>query len=240
MQKETLKSIIEKYYLNGLTENTKIVVKNKEIVINFTPTEDRSLVGVVSMVNTDLDDAEIGVYNTTQLLKLLKIMDHTVKITFNKEYEIFNKIILEDNKYDLEFYLADINMISKVPKIKEPKYDLNIGIDKEFVKKFTDAKKALGEIRQFLIKTEPSKNQILFTISDGSSYSNKIKFNIPTMPEFPLPSLELPFSANIFNEILIANRDSDSSSLEISKEGLLKIQFEEKTIKSSYFLVRLE
>jgi len=245
MQKETLKSAIEKYYLNGLTENTKIVVKDKSVVINFTPTEDRSLIGKITISDTDLTDAEIGVYNTTQLLKLLKIMDHTIKVTFNEEYEVFNKIILQDNKYDLEFYLADINMIGKVSKVKEPSvYDLNISLDSEITKKYTDAKKALGETKQFTIEVDSViGNQVVITLGDKSSYANKVKFNIPLTPkdEQPLNDLHaIPFSANLFHEVLAANKEAEIGQLSLSREGLLKLYFKEKNIESIYYLVRLE
>ncbi len=241
MQKEILKSAIEKYYLNGLTENTKIVVKDKNVVINFTPTEDKSLIGQILVSNTDLDNAEIGVYNTTQLLKLLKIMDHTIKITFNEEYQIFNKIILQDHKYDLEFYLADINMIGKVSKVKEPVYDFNLNLDSEIIKKYTDAKKALGDIKPFTIEVDSLINKIIFTLGEISSYSNKIKFDVSVIPEANIKDINpIPFSANIFYEILLANKEAEVGTLYFSKEGLIKLFFKEGNIESTYYLVRLE
>lgn len=241
MQKEVLKSAIEKYYLNGLTENTKIVVKDKNVVINFTPTEDRSLIGQITITNTDLEDAEIGVYNTTQLLKLLKIMDHTIKITFNEEYQVFNKIILQDYKYDLEFYLADVNMIGKVSKVKEPVYDFNLALDSEIIKKYTDAKKALGDIKPFTIEVDSLINKIIFTLGETSSYSNKIKFDVPIMPEFNIKDIKaVPFSANMFHEVLTANKEAELGTLSFSKEGLIKLSFKEGNIESTYYLVRLE
>lgn len=236
MQKEILKSTIEKYYLNGLTEVTKFIVKNKSIFINFTPTEDKSLVGRIIVNNTDLADTEIGIYNTSQLLKLIKILDHTIEVTFNQEYGIFDKMLLRDNKYDLEFYLADLSITGKIPKIKEPNsYESSIKLDEEFIKKFINAKKSLGDIKRFTVETKD--NKMIIVIGDDSNYSNKIKFSTPVNSS-DLPAL--PFSANIFHEILEANREANNGTLEICKDGLIKLFFNEGDIESTYFLVRLE
>lgn len=237
MQKETLKSAIEKSYLGGLTEIIKVVVKNKTAVINFTPTEDKSVVGKITINNTDLADAEIGIFNTTQLLKLIKILDHTITLTFNKEHGVFNKIILQDNKYDLEYYLADMGMIPKTPKVKEPEiWDLEYKLDTEFIKKYTDAKKALGDIKQFTI--ESKENQLTLVVGEKTNFSNKVKFNIPLDKPLNLPPI--PFSALNFNEILLTNDEAKEGKLSLSKEGLMKLEFKEKDIESVYWMVRLE
>jgi len=44
-------------------------------------------------------------------------------------------------------------MIEKVPKIKEPMYEINFSINSEFIKKFIKAKKALGDIQRFTIES---------------------------------------------------------------------------------------
>lgn len=240
MLKNTLESTIEKYYLNGLCEAVKIVIKNKEIVISFSPAEDKSLIGKVTCKNFDVADCTIGVYNTTQLLKLIKILDHNILVTINQERTIADKLLISDNKYDLEYYLAELNLIKPIPKVKEPGYNVEIDLTMDnFITKFINAKKALGDIKQFRFEANQlGHNQATFELGDGTSYSNKIRFNTPTQSTDNINPM--PFSANLFHEILIANKECDKGKFQISKEGLIKMIFNEGDLESEYFLIRLE
>lgn len=240
MQKSHIKSIIEKYYLNGLTEKARFIIKDNSIGINFIPEVDKALIGIVE-APLEIEDAELGVYNTTQLLKLIKLLDNNIQVSLNKVKNIYNKIIIQDNKYDLEYYLADLNTIGKVPKVKEPnKYDISLSLDEEFIDKFIDAKKALPEAEQARISIDVLEpNKLIIELGINSSYANKIKFSTLITSEIDnLPPI--PFSINSLYEILVANYEANTGTLSLSKEGLLKLHFVEGEIKSTYYLVRLE
>jgi ribosome maturation factor RimP len=47
----------------------------------------------------------------------------------------------------------------------------------------------------------------------------------------------LSFNANIFKEVLSANKECESASLEISSEGLARITFNVDDYKSTYYMV---
>jgi hypothetical protein len=49
---------------------------------------------------------------------------------------------------------------------------------------------------------------------------------------------KLPFSANIIREIVLANKLSTSSKVYVNEEGLMKMEFVENEITSTYFIVR--
>lgn len=237
MRKSTLESIIEKYYLNGLVEAVKLVIKDKSVVISFSPAGDKSLIGKITCANFDVDDASIGIYNTSQLIKLVKLLDHDIEFKINQSKTIADKLLLSDNQYDLEYCLAELNLIKSSPKVKEPAYDIEIDMSTDgFIKKFTDAKKALGDINQFTVTVE---NKLMtFIVGEGRSYTNKVKFSVPISVDIKLPSI--PFSANMFNEVLLANKKSNSGTLKLSKEGLIKTTFQDGDLASEYFLIRLE
>jgi len=252
MNKQTLTSVVDKYHLNGAVESVKWDIKDKNITVDFI-TPMKNLVGKVTSPNFDLDDAQIGIYNTSQFYKLVKIMDSTVILGLSKSpYGTPLELTLQDNQYDLNYYLSDLMLIETVPTINEPSsYDVNVNIDSEFINKFANAKKALGDVKQFTIKTETKDNdtELLITIGDGNGYANKIKFKtscesvILTDSElgvsFASNLNEIPFPADIMMEVLKANEEANSGVINISSEGLMKVSFKEDSIESIYYLVRL-
>ena len=241
MQKQVITSVIDKYYLNGIVESVKWDIKDKNITINFI-TPMKNLVGKVTSPNFDLEDSEVGIYNTSQFYKLVKIMDNTVVLSLNKSDKGTPlELTLADNQYDLNYYLSDLNLIETIPTINEPdSYDAEAKIDADFISKFINAKKALGDVKQFTIKDELNSEGIkdlIIVIGDGNGYANKIKFKTTCESMFGLN--ELPFPADVMMELLKANEEADSGVIQISQEGLMKISFKEGNTESTYYLVRL-
>ena len=48
------------------------------------------------------------------------------------------------------------------------------------------------------------------------------------------------FSANLFKEILVANKDAESGYIEVSEAGLARVTFTGKDYSSTYYLVQLQ
>ena len=241
MNKQTLTSTVDKYYLNGTVEAVKWVVKDKAVTIDFI-TPMKNLVGKVISPNFDLEDSEVGIYNTSQFYKLVKIMDNTVVLSLNKSDKGTPlELTLADNQYDLNYYLSDLNLIETIPTINKPdSYDAEAKIDDDFISKFINAKKALGDVKQFTVKDELNSEGIkdlIIVIGDGNGYANKIKFKTTCESMFGLN--ELPFPADVMMELLKANEEADSGVIQISQEGLMKISFKEENTESTYYLVRL-
>ena len=241
MQKQTLTSVIDKYHLNGIVESVKWSIKDKNITVDFIIPM-KNLVGKVTSPNFELDDTDLGIYNTSQFNKLVKIMDSTVVLGLTKSpYGTPLELTLGDNQYDLNYYLSDLMLIETVPTINEPdSYDAEAKIDSDFISKFTNAKKALGDVKQFTIKDElnsENTKDLVIVIGDGNGYANKIKFKTPCESLFGLN--EVPFPADVMVELLKANEEADSGTIQISQEGLMKVSFKEGSIESIYYLVRL-
>ena len=241
MNKQIITSVLDKYYLNGTVESVKWVIKDKNITVDFI-TPMKNLVGKVTSSNFDLEDSEVGIYNTSQFYKLVKIMDNTVVLSLNKSDKGTPlELTLADNQYDLNYYLSDLNLIETIPTINEPdSYDAETKIDDDFISKFINAKKALGDVKQFTVKDELNSEGIkdlIIVIGDGNGYANKIKFKTTCESMFGLN--ELPFPADVMMELLKANEEADSGVIQISQEGLMKISFKEENTESTYYLVRL-
>ena len=76
-----------------------------------------------------------------------------------------------------------------------------------------------------------------FLFGDNTGFSNKITYQIQgTITD---NDVRLPFNSDIFKDILNANKDIDNCSINISKQGMMKIAFE-GDINSIYYIARNE
>jgi len=237
MKKLYLTSIIEKYYLNGLTERVKIVVKDKTATIKFIAAQ-KNVVGTITAPGIALDDCELGVYDTTQLLKLLNITDTFLTLKVEKQGKISTKLHVADNEYNLEYALADTMLTPLIPTVEEPEYELEADIDVEFVNKFIKARKAL-DTDLFIVDSgvdEDSNSVITFLLGGTDSYTNKINFNVKATKS-GIAGAPTKFPINEFREILDNNRELTSGKLYVSQHGLMKVEFTGKEGEKATYLV---
>ena len=240
MDKLHLVSTLEKYYLNGIVEKIKLQVKDKNITIKFVA-PNKDLVGYVSASEFDLEDIEVGVYDTSQLLKLINITNHFLTLEIVKQHNIPTKLLIADNEYNLDYILADTTMIPNAPTVTEPEYAIDANIDIEFINKFIKAKKAIDtEIVSVDANYDENNTKVVrFTLGGNEGYNNKIQFNIPAKYEGIHPQ-QLQFNVSYIREILDNNKDLTSGKLRISGEGLMRLDFTSEKGTSFYLLVAKE
>jgi len=240
MDKLHLLSTLEKYYLNGIVEKIKLQVKDKNITIKFVA-PNKDLVGYVSASEFDLEDIEVGVYDTSQLLKLINITNHFLTLDIVKQHNIPTKLLIADNEYNLDYILADTTMIPNAPTVTEPEYAIESNIDIEFINKFIKAKKAIDtEIVSVDANYDENNTKVVrFTLGGNEGYNNKIQFSIPAIYEGIHPQ-QLQFNVNYIREILDNNKDLTFGRLRISGEGLMRLDFTSEKGTSFYLLVAKE
>jgi len=237
MKKPYLEDVIEKYYLGGLVERVKIQIIDKRLMTQFISSQ-KNLVGVLDAPNMELPDCEFGVYDTSQLLKLIGITNHFLVLDVEMNKGIANKLLIADNEFNLEYTLADTMLTPSVPTINEPNYAMVAELDEEFVARFLKAKKALGT-EVFTVK-QGSEATMEFMLGGVEGYTNKINFNIK-LKQSSVPGDPIKFPINEFGEILLANKQFTSGELSVSEDGLLKIEFtNEEGVKVTYLLVGRE
>ena len=241
MKKPYLQDVIEKYHLGGLVERVKIQITDKTLTTKFISTQ-KNLVGVLEAPEITLPDCEFGVYDTSQLLKLIGITDHFLTLDVEVNKGIANKLLIADNEYNLEYALADTMLTPSVPSIDEPTYHMVADINEEFIAKFLKAKKALGTdifiIEQGIDHEE--KQAMKFTLGGIDKHTNKVNFTLPTSLS-SIPGAQLKFPIEEFGEILAANKEIATGVLSVSEDGLLKIEFtNEENVKVTYLLVGRE
>lgn len=241
MKKLFLEDVIEKYYLGGLVERVKIQVVDKTLTTKFISAQ-KNLVGVLEAPGITLPDCEFGVYDTSQLLKLIGITDHFLTLDVEVNKGIANKLLIADNEYNLEYALADTMLTPSVPSIDEPNYTMVADVNAEFIAKFLKAKKALGT-DIFIVEQDKDvedKPAIKFTLGGVDKHTNKINFTLQTSIS-TLPGIQIKFPIEEFGEILAANKEPKTGVLSVSEDGLLKIEFtNEEGVKSTYLLVGRE
>lgn len=243
MKKSELLSLINKYYLNKITESVTIrVEKNRSINIDFI-SNNSDLIGNIHLASGSLDPGEISIYNTTSFLKFISILDENFSSYIQVVNKISSKLMLKDSSYELFYPLSDPNIINQVPEVNEPEsYDLVVDFNDEFTNKFIKVKNAFTECKEFSIESVidsfTNTNNLLFTIGESGNHSNKISFELKTEETNLLNNMR--FSFDNMREILVANKEIQNGRLYIYNEGLMKIEFTDSSIQTKYFLVKLD
>jgi hypothetical protein len=236
MKKDTITSIIEKYYLNGLCEQVRFKIKDKKLLINFATTL-KDCIGEVK-AETDLEDCELGVYDTTQLYKLIKIVKDPININVVKKDNKSLKLEISDSNFDLFYNLGDLGLISEGKLSAElPDPVVSMTLSSEFLDKFIKAHNALDKAEKFQIKTEITKqkeNTLKFIIGLTDKFSNKISFSEMVTEYSELPT----FTYNVMNfREILSNNKSSKLTMYVYSMGIIRVDSVEENISVSYFLV---
>lgn len=237
MNKDKFLNILYKYNLDKLIDKARWKIENQTLFINFL-SPSKTLVGFLETPFPYADN-KLGIYFTNQLISLINILNGELDISFAK-----NKICIKDNSYSISYSLADINLIEQLANVKEPDRLISV-IDltqeKDFIKKFIKANKALSDnnILNITFKNEDNVALAKFTLGDTNDYANKISFDLKN-DFLPHVYIDLKFDANMLKNILSNSIDAETITINVWEEGLMKVQVEEGDIKVSYYLTALE
>jgi len=235
ISKLELQAIIEKYHLKGLIENVKWEIdSNKKLTVNFmAPT--REMIGSLTYDGFPLPESEIGINNTTQLDKLLSITSGDLILDYAKEGKVISKLLIADQQFNLNYSLADLLTVPKPGSYNGPEeYDIETAIDNEITTALVKAKNALPNSENVVIK--PSLNGLEFTFGGDVEYANKVSYSIQNI-DLTGKTFTLTYNSDLLKEILVANKNADSSKLYVNSSGLMKIEFNYKNLQSKYYLV---
>ena len=228
MTKTELLKFISKYSLGNNVESVTWELEDNSITTNFV-SSDKTLKGTVTMNNAVIDTSlpEIGIYTTSQLVRMLSILDDDINVSVNS-----TSMQVNDKHTDFSFVLADLDVIPKSPKLKmKPTFTSVINITDDFVNKFVKSYGALPENDFFTVQCDATSKQIIFGYSNTNS--NRISFNIDVNTEDIQP---IHFSSSLMREILVANKGI-TGTLEISPVGLGRIKFNTAQNTAEYYLV---
>ena len=234
ISKKVISDIVSKYSLGNNIEKVKWVVKDNKFTINFI-NDSKNLVGYVEYrKDIGLKKGDYGIFNTSQLIKCLNILDGDILVDATK-----SKLNMADTNYDIKFNLADPAVIPNVPDINDSEdWSVSFEVSDEFITRFVKSKDALSELDTFTVETRDGFNgeELVFTV--GTNITNTIEFTVEnaTINE----SFEaVPFDSILLKEILKANRTYHSGEIRINKKGLLDAHLHHgDDLYTGYYLVR--
>ena len=234
ISKKVISDIVSKYSLGNNIEKVKWVVTDDKFTINFI-NDSKNLVGYVEYrKDIGLKKGDYGIFNTSQLIKCLNILDGDILVDATT-----SKLNLADTNYDIKFNLAAPAVIPNVPSIDDSdEWSISFNISDEFITRFVKSKDALSELDTFTVKTREgfTGEELVFTV--GTNITNTIEFTVEnaTINE---SFDEVPFDSNLLKEILKANRTYHSGEIRINKKGLLDAHLHHGDgLFTGYYLVR--
>jgi hypothetical protein len=236
MDKNRLSRFISKYNLAGLVESVQWNSENKTLSTRFI-SDDKTVLGLVTLSEFDFEDSSIGVYNTNTLKSLLNVLGNDVSLSLKKVEEKPISLSLSSDSTTIQYQLADLAVIPNVPELKQlPEFSITIDMDSNFIEKFIKAKSALSDIDNFTVLTEKGKLKIVI----GYSNINTNRVELVVNDNFDGDVKPISFSAKYFKEILSANKEANKATLKVSKDGLSHVEFAVDGFTSSYYLVEVQ
>ena len=235
MIKQKLTRFINKYYLNG-TVNSVVLKTNadrKQLSTRFI-SGDKTLLGEMSMDNWDFETSEIGIYSTDQLIKLLGVVDEDIRVHLTKAGDKAISLKINDSVSAVNYMLSDVSIINEPPQMKQiPNFELEINVTPSLIDKFISGKSALADEDKFTVITDGENTKLV--IGYASVNTNRVTIPVTTNTKRLIDKIS--FNANLFKEVLSANKECESATLYVSSEGLAKITFKVDDFSSTYIFV---
>ena len=236
MQKDKLNRFIQKYNLGGNVNSVKWDSKGNKLITKFV-TPDKSLLGEVVVDKFGFEDAELGIYQTDQLQKLLNVLTDDINLSLKKVGDKAVSLKVSDNATSVDYVLSDLTIIPQPPNLKHiPNFGTQIKLDSNFINTFIKGKSALSDVDFFTIVNKDDNLSVVI----GYASTNTNRVNIPVNSISNDITDSISFNANFFKEILVANKECTEAIFKISTEGLSKLEFKVDDYTSTYFLVASE
>ena len=210
MQKQILDRFIQKYNLNGNVNAVKWKSNNNTLSTDFV-TADKSLLSVLDG-DVSMDIQEVG--------------DKSVSLD------------VANGSTSINYVLSDLSIIPDPPSLKHiPDFDLKLEVDGKFIEKFIKGKSALNDVDTFTIVEKSGSVKCI--IGYASTNTNRINLDTKVLGESGLTK-ELTFNANLFRDVLSSNKECTSAVLEVSNEGLARINFKVDDYDVTYYMVAMQ
>ena len=236
MDKYKLTRFIDKYHLGGNVNAVVINSKGDTLSTRFI-TGDKALLGELEMNSWSFQDVELGVYDTEQLSRLLDVLDDDVTLNLTQSGDKAIALQISDQYSKNNFMLSDKSVINQPPPLKGiPEFQLKIKVDTNFITRFIGGKSALPDTDTFTVITDDDGVKLVI----GYSSINTNRVTIPVETETHEDIDNVSFNANLFKDVLVANKECETATLEVSEKGLSRINFKVDQYDVTYYLVAVQ
>ena len=146
-------------------------------------------------------------------------------------------LVVSDTDAKVNYMLSDLSVINQPPALKQlPEFQVKIKVNTKFITKFISGKGALPDTDTFTVITDDDNVKVVI----GYSAINTNRVTIPVETETFEDISKVSFNANLFKEVLSANKECESATLEVSQEGLSRINFKVDEYDVTYYLVAVQ
>jgi len=236
MNKNNLVRFINKYNLNGNVNSVVLNSKDNTLSTRFI-TGDKSLLGELSLSKWKFEDADLGIYDTLQFSKLLDVLSDDITMKLNSSGDKAISLVVSDTDAKVNYMLSDLSVINQPPALKQlPEFQVKIKVNTKFITKFISGKGALPDTDTFTVITDDDSVKVVI----GYSAINTNRVTIPVETETFEDINKVSFNANLFKEVLSANKECESALLEVSEQGLSRISFNIDDYSVVYYLVAVQ
>jgi hypothetical protein len=236
MEKSKINRFVQKYTLAGLVESVKWETKDNTLRTSFI-SDDKSVLGSVSLENFNFQDSTLGIYDTSKLTKMIGVLDDDLEFNVSDIEGKAVSLKFNDKATSVNYMLADLSVIPSVPDLKQlPSFNVKITLDQTFINRFIRAKAALADENNFTFTCKNNKGQIIL----GHSNINTNRISIDVDCECDGDIEPISFSATYLKEILVANKEASGATLNISTQGLSHIHFQVDEYTTDYYLVETQ
>lgn len=233
---ESLKTSIEKYSLGGTIN--RALYTNKDGKLKIIGVEDnKSLYAVITsrrkIFNQDL---QFGIFNTSNMLGLLNLLDGKV----TSEINAYN-IVLSQPDINIEVNFADVSVIGpdtyKEPNAKKlpDVYQINMELKKDLMDKILKSIGAFSSSEKNLY-FQFKRNKPHLVIGDDVSKSNKVNFDISSYGDFVEFKGKLAFFLKFFKSILSSVKTMDKVVLKASIAGIMIVECTDENNQCTYYM----
>ena len=239
MDKYKLTRFIDKYHLGGNVNAVVIRSIGDTLKTRFI-TGGKDLLGELEMNSWSFQDAELGVYDTEQLSRLLGVLDDDVNLNLTQAGNKSIALEISDSYSKVNFMLSDKSVINQPPPLKElPTFQLKIKVDTNFITRFIGGKSALPDTDTFTVIT--SNDGVKLVIGYSSINTNRVTIPVEIYDPETYENIDnVSFNANLFKDVLVANKECETATLEVGEKGLSRINFKVDQYDVTYYLVAVQ
>ena len=233
MQKNKLDRFIQKYHLGGEVNSVKWSSDGKSLSTTFV-TANKSLLGNLKMDKFPIEKIDLGIYKTKELKSMMSVLSDDVDIDIKKSDDRAYYLTMKNASTSLDYVLSDLTVIPDPPALKQlPEFHSTIQLDSDFIDTFIKAKSALSDVDTFTLITDGSDMRTVIGYA-STTHTNRVSINVKHTGSL---TDKITFNANLFKEVLIANKECSSATLEVSNDGLARMTFKVDEYEAVYYLV---
>lgn len=228
MEKSKFDGFVNRYNLGGEVESVMIKSDGNTLSVGMI-SDDKSMLGNVSLEGISFPEGEYGIYTTSQLKQLIAVLSDNVNVESTD-----SSLVFSDDNTTVNYMLASNSVIPAVPDLKQlPDFNIEVTLDSDFTNRFIKSTSALSDVDTFAFTSENGESHIVLGYSTINS--NRISLKVDATVEGDVKPIM--FSSKYLRAVLMANKDMNTSSMKISKDGLLHISFEADGYNTQYYLV---